>query len=580
MAQGEKEQTGNPVRPARFSNTDAAESESVTALRSLLDTRRVRHDFREGDKTPNLDGYIVLIDDSERQIGKLEVQIKTLPSGAMAYRCPSSLVAYSQESTTLPVILVCVDSANSRAYWKQVSESVTGYARTQQTFTVHFDEALDLINRSDSCPCYHRWLEITEEYKERIQRYRTIAPEVRQQRTATSLGQEHWEAVQRYADTVNTLFDDDFKVVKGLLFPGVWKFGIGYRVIDQETVLCQLSSIPKGQPAPVIFQLSDEVSPTCFTRNVHTSIVRGRQKFLAQPEQCAREYVFDFVRNLWRAQGFPIHGAEMAADVVLDFVQLYRRWLDLPPDADEYCMEDLRRGFGPVLSRNTGVAAARMAPGPSGMRAVNLDSTVDLPDSSSLLGENATARPYLIVASRVPIRSAFASLALLSAMGMRRVTRRFRAHDLEYQPPPNNFIWSCYSREREVENAGAILTRVLSEYEIFVRSNGFHFESSPYLDEKVSVLFEYHPSEGARDPEIQEWHLRDPHRVLAKTTLLDPHSTGPSHQRTLTVNDVSFEVIRTVSRSAAFLFMRCPLSNLVYRFLADDLHTHYQMRIG
>ena len=270
----------------------------------------------------------------------------------------------------------------------------------------------------------------------------------------------------------------------------------------------------------------------------------------------------------------------MAADVVLDFVRQYHRWLDLPPDADEYCIEDLSRGFGPVLSRTAGVVATGMTLGPSGMRVVNLDSMVNLPQPSSLPGENLAARAYLITASRVPIGSAFASLALLSTTGMRRVTRRFRAHDLEYQPPPNNFIWSRQSRAREVDSASAILNRVLSEYEVFVRGNGFRLESSPYLDRTVSVLFEYRPAEGMRDPEIHEWHVRDSHRVLEKTTLLDPHPTRPSHQRTLTVNDVSFEVIRTVSRSAAFLFMRCPLSNLVYRFLAADLNTHYQMRVG
>jgi len=157
---------------------------------------------------------------------------------------------------------------------------------------------------------------------------------------------------------------------------------------------------------------------------------------------------------------------------------------------------------------------------------------------------------------------------------------RTRPPDLQYQPPPNNFIWFCYSRPREVESASAILTRVLSEYEVFVRGNGFRLESSPYLDRTVSVLFGYLPAEAGRDPEIREWHVRDPHRVLEKTTLLDADPTRPSHQRDLTVNDVSFEVICTVSRSAAFLFMRCPLSNLVYRFLADDLDTHYKMRVG
>jgi hypothetical protein len=89
LAPAEGQNNRGYARPAPFSNTDAAEGESITVLRSLLDTRRVRHDIREGDKTPNLDGYIVLIDDTAHPIGKLEVQIKTLPAGATSYRCPS-----------------------------------------------------------------------------------------------------------------------------------------------------------------------------------------------------------------------------------------------------------------------------------------------------------------------------------------------------------------------------------------------------------------------------------------------------------------------------------------------------------
>lgn len=541
------------------------------------------HDLREGDKTPNLDGYIVLIDDTAHPIGKLEVQIKTLPAGTMSYRCSSSLVAYSQESTTLPLILVCVDSSNSRAYWKRVSEFMAGYDRTQQTFTVHFDDALDQIDRGGSCPCYHRWLELTEEYRERIQRYRLIAPGNGQQRTAVSLGRPHWGAVQRYADALNRLLDDDFSVVKKLLFPGVWKLGVGCRLIGQEHMLCQLSSIPKGEPAPVVFQLADEVTPTTFGRNVHTSIVRGSEKFLSDPEQCAQEYVLDFVRDLWRAQALPIRGPEMAADVVLGFVQQYHRWLDLPPERDEYRIVDLRRAFGPVLSRSTGLMAASIPQGPSGIQTVDLDSVENRPleSSASPPMDNVTFGSYVITSRRVPVRPAFEGLALLSTTGVQTAKRRFRVHDLEYQPPPNNFIWSCYSRQREAENVAAILTRVLREYEVFVRGNGFHLESSPYLNRTVSILFEYLPShDGSRDPAIHEWHVHDPHRALEKATILAPDASRPSHATTLMINNESFEVIRTVSRSAAFLFMRCPLSNLVYRLLADDLHTQYQMPLG
>src|ERR1019366_7490891 len=45
-------------------------------------------------------------------------------------------------------------------YWTQVSEVMPGYHSTQQTFTAYFTDALDVIDRTESCPCYHRWLEL------------------------------------------------------------------------------------------------------------------------------------------------------------------------------------------------------------------------------------------------------------------------------------------------------------------------------------------------------------------------------------------------------------------------------------
>lgn len=552
----------------------------MTTLRSLLDTRRVRADLRERDKFPNTDGYIALVDNGGRPQGKIEVQIKTLGAGSVSCRCPSSLVAYSKEGTTLPMILVGVDPSMSRAYWTQVSEVMPGYQNTQQTFTAHFTEALDAIDRTESCPCYHRWLELVKEYQERIDRYRLLAPDSSQRGTAASLTKSHWDALQRYVDTLNRLLDDDFIVVKKLLFPGVWKFGVGCRLIGQEHVLYQLSSIRRGEPAPLIFELPDSVTPSTLGRSVQTSVAQARETFFSAPEKCAREYVLGFVRDLWRAKAFPMHGVEMAADVVLGFVQRYHRWLEIPPESDEYRMEDLRRAFGPVLSKTTGAVAERTPAASSSIQVVDLDAMASQLTHVSTAGPEGrgTPRTYVVSSKAVPIRLSFAGLALLSSSSVQTVRRIFRARDLEYQPPPNNFIWSCYSREREIDNATAVLTHVIREYEIFVRGNTFHLESSPYLDPTVSIVFEYVSSrDDPQGPGLHEWHLRDPHRALEKTSVLVADASRPLDWPHVVINNLRFEVIQKVSRSVDFFFASCPLSNLIYQFLADDLKRQYQM---
>jgi hypothetical protein len=577
-----KREEGNPPRPAPYSTTDAAEIDAVTTLRSLLDTNRVRADLRERDKYPNIDGYFELVDDGCRPQGKIEVQIKKLVAGATSCRCPSSLVAYSKESTTLPVILVGVDPSSPRAYWMQVSEAMPGYQGTQETFTVHFTGALDAIDRTASCPCYHRWLELVREYQERIQRYPLLAPDSTQRGRVTSLTRQHWEALQHYVDTLNRLLDDDLIVVKKLLFPAVWKFGVGCRLIDQELVLYQLSSIPRGEPGPLIFELPAGITPTTLERNVQTSVVQARQKFFTAPEQCAREHVLGFVRDLWRAKAFPVHGLEMAADVVLGFVQRYHRWLEIPPDSDEYRLEDLRRAFGPVLSKTTGAVAGRMRAASSSVQIVDLDVVVNQPANVSTASpeDRGIQKSYMVSSNAVPISLAFASLALLSSSRAPTVRRSVRTRDLEYQPPPNNFIWSCYSREREIDNATAVLNRALREYEMFIRGNALHFESSPYLDRTVSIVFEYVSSHAnPQGPVLREWQLRDPNRALEKTTVLVADASRQLDAPHVVINNMRFEVAQQKSRSANFLFGDCPLSNFVYQLLADDLHSRYQMTL-
>ena len=508
--------------------------------------------------------------------------MRTLQKGASSCRCPSTLVAYSRESTSLPVVFVGVDSSLQRAYWTPVSDAMPGYNKEHQTFTIHFTEALDAIDRTESCPCYHRWLELSTEYRVRIQQYPVLARDANQGWAPGSLSASEWDALQRFVDTLNRLLDDDFNVVKKLLFPGVWKFGVGCRIIDEIHVLYQLSSIPKGEPgAPVIFELPSSVTLNSLGRNVQTSVAMGRERFFGDPVQCAREYVLGFVGDLWRARAFPVQGPDMAADVVLGFVDRYRRWLELPSDQDEYQIEELSRAFGPVLSRTTGAVAARMPLTPSGVQTVDLDAMTGELATAIKAGPGLGHMPgTYVVRSGVPALQAIASLRLLSSSsGVRTVRRLFRTPDLGYQAPPQNFIWSCYSRERELESVTALLSRAVPAYELFVRGNSFHVEASPYLDPTISIIFEYVCShDNPIGPVLHEWHLRDPHRALEKATVISSSTERPD-LRTAVVNGESFEVERAMSRLADFFFRPCPLSNLLYRFLSDDLGRDYQMSL-
>ena len=565
--------------PAPYSNTDTAEIEAINTLRSLLDVRRVKADLRERDKFPNFDGYLELVDDQGRPCGKIEVQVKRIGSAGTSCPCPGGLVGYAAV-TTLPVILVGVDPTTPRAYWAHVSQLMPDYKANQHTFTVHFTDAVDYIDTTSTCPCYHRWLRLAQEYQERVR----LSPTDRiQPPSVASLTPTQVDALQRFIDSVNELLDRDFIVVKTLLFPGIWKFGVGCRLMSQDLVLYQLLRIPRGRPAPLVVELSESVTLQKRGLDIETTTVMSRESFFGDPSHHGREFVFRMLRHLVRAKALPLYGAGMAADVVFGFVRRYHRWLEINPHRDQYQLDELRLAFGPHLSRTTGSVAARLPKGSTGIRVVDLDlinqiSSIPAPGHD----QRETPAVFVLSSGSFPLKASFQSIALLSSLEISTIERRFRMPDLEYQPPPNNFIWSCFSRDREIESANAILECVVSEYQAFILGCKLPLESSPYLDNGIAVAFRYvsaYDRPAGHGPAIHEYHLRNPHGALPKTTVFSETMSrgfeGAQVVSTLLIDNKLHQVTQTISRSADFLFGDTPLLNLIYAFLEGDLKSKY-----
>lgn len=80
----------SPPKPAGYPSTDAAEIEALNVLRMALDPVRVKADLKERDKHPNIDGYVELVDEDIKPVGKLEVQVRKIPEGVTKYQCPTS----------------------------------------------------------------------------------------------------------------------------------------------------------------------------------------------------------------------------------------------------------------------------------------------------------------------------------------------------------------------------------------------------------------------------------------------------------------------------------------------------------
>jgi hypothetical protein len=569
--------------PAPYSNTDTVEIESINTLNVLLDPSRVKADLRQRDKFPNSDGYLELVDEQGRPCGKVEVQIKRIASTGLSSSCPGGLVGYATV-TTLPVIFVGVDPINARAYWTHVHPLMPEFKAGQKSFTIHFAEALDYIDRTPECPCYHRWLELARDYQTRV---RVPTANAIPKPTMACLSADHVEALQRFIDVVNQLIDHDFSIVKALLFPGIWKFGVGCRLVGHDLVLYQLLRAPKGRLTPLVIELPETVKPLELGKNVESAVTLPRDDFFSDPERHARKFVFTRLRQLVSAKALPVNTAALAADVVFGFIHRYHRWLEINPHRDEYFIGELREAFGPRLSKNAGAVARRLPAETRGGREVNLDR--HHPESinpRTKIYQSSGPTTFFLASEVYPLRISFQSLAFLSSLDRQVIRRRFLSGDNEYQAPPNNFVWSCYSREREIQNVTAVLQCVVSEYEGFIRGCAFRLENSAYLNPAIAIVFQYvssHDNPGRTEPTLHECHVRNLDGALPKITVLsaseNPDCASAHPGSSVLVGNVRRVVETGISRIADFFFYGTPLLHLIYTFLAEDLNSKYNMNV-
>ena len=195
---------------AQVSLTDNSikEKRSVLFIENLL-VDKANTDISTEDKKANIDGYIELLSSDKRIVGKITVQVKTVPSkyeGKNSYPCPTSLFAYA-ESTTDVVYLLAVDHSQSKVLFKHISYALLEANRSkekQDSITLHFSNK-------------------------------------------TTLSPEYIKAIQRFSDTYNDLLNTTFLYIKETIFPNTWKRGIAIYEYTDSSLEYSLYNIKNGE---------------------------------------------------------------------------------------------------------------------------------------------------------------------------------------------------------------------------------------------------------------------------------------------------------------------------------------------
>ena len=309
------------------------EERSVLFIQTLL-LGRTKNNIDIGTTQSNIDGYIELLDSSNRISGKMTVQVKTVSKrdeGFNKYPCPTSLFAYA-ETTTDNVFLLAVDHSQDKVLYKHISPKLLNENRDkeqQDTITLHFSQNEEL--RKDNIETVLKdWLSVCSSRVYCLTHGEAILEEngelksylLNMPKMATDLRPQE---IQNFIDTYNKLLESDFRYIKSILFPNVWKRGIAVYTYSDSSLEYTLYNVNVGElvarivqlPKCSIFEIKhghDYASFSCTENKLkenpnlysisiikrHVEDFIKKRKIIPLDESFLIEYIHEFIEANWR----------------------------------------------------------------------------------------------------------------------------------------------------------------------------------------------------------------------------------------------------------------------------------------
>ncbi|EKO34201.1 DUF4365 domain-containing protein [Leptospira santarosai] len=324
-----------------YSNTDTAETESITVLRGKLDHKYLKLDIKERDKYPNIDGYIEIVDEKQKPIGKLELQVKTIKKNSSYYIDPSSII-YANEVAMLPVLLVLVNREKSKVYWLLLSKNV-GIRTKGGSYKVILQD-LDFI--TETSIHIQKWIIATTEYQRRIKEF-PILEELIEANKCTKpiegVDERKLEYLQRFIDQLNISLDRDFRIIKETLFSGVWKLGIAVTTFN-ESLSFGLYAIKYGESDSTLIKSFDQkgfdINGSGKVRSIYYT-----SQIPEDPIKLAKIKIKSFFNDLLKSDSFPLILPEVANEYIFFVVNRYHYAFGFDKEQSQYSLLEIKKSL-------------------------------------------------------------------------------------------------------------------------------------------------------------------------------------------------------------------------------------------
>lgn len=594
------------MEPASYPPKNTEEMEAVVAFLGLLDLKRVKPDTKFLDKVPNVDGSVELVDEQQKPIGELKVQIKKIPSGSLQFDCPIELVGYSTRVCS-PFILVCVDVECRKAYWCHLSPVMAGLKSEQKTFTVKFQPLVDEVG--PGFPYFDRWKMLCSEYLGRVSKYPKLKQLVDEGIGLSKLASDDRKTFQQFIDEVNVLLDVDLPIVKHEYFADAWKLGVSIHQADTDVVCFSIYTVLNGENAPLlthvprVFGAPNIVIGGKVISGVVALQLEGmlgadismqwltRTQF-GDPKKAARAFVFQYLSRLFSEKRLHVHGVHQSMELLMCFTLDYAHALGLPV-ANSYKTTDLAYGLSVFLPMWYALAfpkvmnyfhqqhseALRNNPLPSFEQIANRAHHLLHPAEAEVHKAIASHRPIgpsLLRTDSFSIHALWQAVEFLKAANVVEISRSDR-------PPSKEgaWVWDCYSPEDLMQNIVLMLHGAVEDYADFVKGNRFERLNSSLISHDIALVFVADPRKWqGRDygPVVDGYWVENTDRSLPLMTFIDQSKEPESfrHERDrVIINAVSRKWSYSWHPISSCFQERRRMQAVLYNLLEIELKRRY-----
>ena len=600
--------------PAPYPNKNTEEMESVFKLLDLLDKKIVKPDVQFLDKVPNTDGSFTIVDRTEVPIGKIDVQVKTLPDVNVAN--PKLQVALSFlsacEHSSLPVVLIVVNERNSIAYWLHINREFLELIApkiTGNSTVIMFPK--ENVIRKDTNEYIKRWTEIVTNHNRKLIEYDLLVDKIKElennlillknfPRPIHSISAEQLEKLQHFIDTLNFAYHNEFKIVKESYYEQYWKIGIGYSRFEIDSLAYVLYPIKKGEndllireiPYPDTFGIDvirwvaiSNDNPIMDDPRVYAySLVQKQVLEIIQKkyiklvnEVLAFEHVLQYVDNFYSSFGL-IAKRGYNLDVLLNKIHVF-----YPIWYEEYCKVERIESTGGIIRFD-----------------IDEVSYLSATKNIKIITQRAILRYRQKQLSQLQVQVGNAihtdnnylinSLSFLVTNKVHRIKRLYPAFEFDKAPKRRPFfIWELISPKNltiRVRNIYTLIPSLVDEFIIaffpaLIAKIKF-FDSFDRLI--INVLHKTGVSKFEDSPTIEKIFLKSVNDLPNSIQVFQNGTGSPityrdafaKHETGIIIDGEQYKVISACSGTSRRIMSAHPIQELLFEILEDRFSNYFQ----